>query len=125
MITEEQMKEVQDLIVLAAEKKAVAEAAETAFKMVRSDIETLCDELGIAEMTSGDNKLEIKHVNKFKRYKDDQAVLELLPKGVKILDLMSLDRKKINAYFKESGLPDAIKKQERYGESTSIYFKKV
>lgn len=125
MIPDKDRDALQGLIVLAAEKKAAMEAAETAFKMVRSDIETICDEYGVEEMVAGDNKLEIRNVSRFKRYKDDKAVLDLLPKDVHVLDVMSLDRKKINKLIDDGKLPEEIKKLEKSGESVSIYFKKV
>lgn len=125
MITTEQEAELVALLDKAMILKREKEAAEQAFNMCKSEMETLCDEYGIDVVDSGVNQLEIKHQKRFKKYKDDKAVLDLLPKGINILNVMKLDRTSINKLINDGTLPKEIKDLETYTETDAYYFKEV
>lgn len=113
-----------DLVDKCARLKAAKDATEKAFKMAKSELETLCDEQKINEITTSTTSVTIKKTRRFREYRDVDAVRELIPENMRD-HTMSLDRKKINELISAGVLPNAIKDEEAYTESVTTTFKKV
>jgi hypothetical protein len=113
-----------DLVDKCARLKATMDAATKAFKMAKSELETLCDEHNIREVTANQASVTIKKTRRFREYRDVDAVRALIPEEIRD-HTMSLDRKKINELISAGVLPNAIKDEEAYTESVTTTFKKV
>lgn len=113
-----------DLIDKCARLKTAKDASDKAFKMAKSELETLCEEHGIKELATENTSVTIKKTRRFREYRDADTVFDLIPEEVRG-DTVSLDRKKINDLIKLGVLPNAIKDEEMYTESITTTFKKV
>jgi hypothetical protein len=113
-----------DLVDKCARLKVTKDASDKAFKMAKSELETLCDEEDIKEVKTSHASVTIKKSRRFSQYRDTGTVLELIPENVRS-DTLSLDRKKINELIDAGVLPNAIKDEEMYTETVTTTFKKV
>lgn len=113
-----------DLVDRCARLKVAKDASDKAFKMAKSELETLCDEEGVKEVKTNHASVTIKKSRRFSQYRDTSTVLELIPENVRS-DTLSLDRKKINELIDAGVLPNAIKDEEMYTETVTTTFKKV
>jgi hypothetical protein len=113
-----------ELVDKCARLKTAKETAEKAFKMAKSELETLCDERKLKEIVTDHTAVKITKGKRFREYRDTDAVLALIPEEFRD-NTMSLDRKKINELISAGVLPHAIKDEEMYTETVSTSFKKV
>jgi len=121
---EEASSHIADLADKCMRLKTVKDASEKAFKMAKSELETLCDEQKIGNIDTGNVVVTLKKQKRFREYREPGVVFKLIPEQYKNY-AMSLDRKKINALIDTGVLPQEIKDEEAYSESTVVTFKKV
>jgi len=121
---EEMDSRIADLAEKCMRLKAAKDASEKAFKMAKSELETLCDEHKIGSIDTGNVVVTLKKQRRFREYREPGTVFKLIPEQYKNY-AMSLDRKKINALIDTGVLPQEIKDEEAYSESTVTTFKKV
>lgn len=114
-----------DLVDKCARLKVAKDASDKAFKMAKSELETLCDEKGLREVVTDHASATIKKSRRFREYRDVATVFDYIPPEMRPLDTMSLDRKKINELISAGVLPNAIKDEELYSETVTTTFKKV
>jgi hypothetical protein len=114
---------IKNLADTCAELKTLADIADKKYKMAKSELEMLCEEHKLDDITTDKNTVHISHRQKFSKYSDDYKVLEAVPKTTAVLDFMSLDRKKINELIKEGVLPEDIKKFEKFTEYNAVTIK--
>ena len=117
-------KEIAVLAEKCARLKSAKDAAEKAFKMAKSEFETLCDEHGVKSLETEKVKVTIKHSKRFRAYRDEGAVIKMVPEKY-INDVQSLDRKKINGLIEAGILPKEITEEELYTDTTTTTFKAV
>jgi hypothetical protein len=112
------------LVDKCARLKTAKDSVDKAFKMAKSELETLCDERKLKEIVTTNTSVKITKSRRFREYRNVDAVLELIPEEVRE-DTMSLDRKKINELIKLGVLPNAIKDEELYSETMTTTFKRL
>ena len=121
---EEMMSRIVDLADKCARLKVARDASDKAFKMAKSELETLCDEKKLALVETGTVKVTLTKQRRFREYRNTSVVLDLIPDQYKE-NAVSLDRKKINALIEAGVLPNSIKDEEMHSENTVTTFKKV
>ena len=120
---EEMMETIKNLADVCAGLKANADDAKKKYDMAKSELEMLCEEYGMDDITTGTHTVNISHRKKFSRYKNVKKVLWMIPISMDKEKYMSLDRKKINGLIKEGVLPKDIQKLERYSEYNAVTIK--
>jgi len=121
---EEMDSRIADLAEKCMRLKVAKDASEKAFKMAKSELETLCDEHKINTVDTVNVSVTLKKQKRFREYRNPGVVFNLIPEQY-VDNAVSLDRKKINALIEAGVLPQEIKDEEAYSESTVTTFKKV
>lgn len=112
------MQDLEELSNKCARLKAAKDAADAAYKQAKSELETICDERGINKINTGQYIVSIKKQNRFRKYRDEDAVIKMIPRKLRE-DVMSLDRKKVNGLIDAGIIPEEIKGEEMYSEVTN------
>lgn len=113
-----------DLANKCLELKAAEDSAKSAYKRVKSEFETLCDENNVHDVHTDTVKVTIKKQRRFRMYRDYNIVMGQIPKEYQGM-VTSLDRKKINALIECGSIPESIKDEEMHIEYNVVSFKKV
>ena len=113
-----------DLANKCAELKAAKDVAESAYKRVKSEFETLCDEHNVHNVHTDIVAVTVKKQKRFSMYRDHDTVMGQIPTEYKEM-VVSLDRKKINALIDVGAIPESIKNEEMFSEYSMVSFKKV
>jgi len=121
---EEMDSRIADLAEKCMRLKAAKDASEKAFKMAKSELETLCDEKNVALVETSNVNVTLRKQKKFREYRNPGIVFNLIPDKY-VDNAVSLDRKKINALIEAGVLPNSIKDEELYSENTVTTFKKL
>lgn len=100
------------------EKKAI----ENKLKKKKDEFEDLITPLGIGKVISADFTMSHITTKRFSGWKDEDAVIELIPEALRNTRTMSFDRNKIKALVEVNELPKKILNLEKYSDSLSIRF---
>lgn len=88
----------------------------------RSDLRDLLECLGITKITADTFTMSNIPSKRFSGWKDEVALLELIPEDLRGLDTMNPDRAKIEALVKAKKIPKAALELRHFKETKSIRF---
>lgn len=88
----------------------------------RSELKDLLDCLHISKITAVDFTTSNIPSKRFSGWKDEKALLELIPEELMGIDTMSPDRSKIEALVKAKKLPKAVLELRFFKENHAIRF---
>ena len=88
----------------------------------KGDFKDLLNSMGILKIVTSDFTMKNSPSKRFSGWKDEGALLELIPEDLRGLETMSPDRAKIEALIKEKKIPKAALELMYFKETKAIRF---
>ena len=100
------------------EKKAL----DTDLADKKGDLKELLNSMGITKIMTSDFTMSNVPSKRFSGWKDESALLELIPEDLRGLETMAFDRAKIEALVKAKKIPKAALELMAFNETKAIRF---
>ena len=88
----------------------------------KGDFKDLLNSMGILKIVTSDFTMKNSPSKRFSGWKDEGALLELIPEDLRGLETMGFDRAKIEALIKEKKIPKAALELMDFNETKAIRF---